>query len=56
MLFNDSLITHFKPSLLKTKNEYSDRFFAGLSDSTEFKYVLEDVNLHTLTAFFSIKS
>lgn len=56
MLFNDSLITHFKPSLLKTKNEYTDRFFAGLSDGTEFKYVLEDVNLRTLAAFFSIKT
>lgn len=56
MLFNDSLITHFKPSLLKTKNEYLDNFFAGLSDGTEFKYVLEDVNLHTLAAFFSIKT
>ncbi|MBR1942285.1 hypothetical protein IJ843_00955 [bacterium] len=56
MLFNDSLITHFKPSLLKTKDEYSDIFFTGLSDGTEFKYVLEDVNLHTLAAFFSIKT
>ncbi|MBR1680424.1 hypothetical protein IJ707_01390 [bacterium] len=56
MLFNDSLITHFKPSLLKTKDEYSDSFFAGISDGTEFKYVLEDFNLHTLAAFFSIKS
>lgn len=56
MLFNDSLITYFKPSLLKTKNEYFDNFFFGLSEETEFKYVLEDANLHTLAAFFSIKS
>ena len=56
MLFNDSLITHFKPSLLKTKNEYKNRFFTGLSDETEYKYVLEDVNLQTLAAFFSIKT
>ena len=56
MLFNDSLITHFKPSMLKTKNEYTDIFFTGLSDETEFKYVLEDINLKTLAAFFSIKS
>lgn len=56
MLFNDSLITHFKPSMLKTKNEYTDRFFLGLTDGTEFKYVLEDETLHTLTAYFSIKT
>lgn len=56
MLFNDSLINHFKPSLLKTKNEYTDKFFIGLTDNTEFKYVLEDVNLQTLIAYFSIKT
>lgn len=56
MLFNDSLINHFKPSLLKTKNEYNDKFFRGLTDNTEFKYVLEDVNLQTLLAYFSIKT
>lgn len=56
MLFNDSLINHFKPSLLKTKSEYTDKFFIGLTDNTEFKYVLEDVNLQTLIAYFSIKT
>lgn len=56
MLFNDSLITHFKPSLLKTKNEYKENIFAGLSDNTELKYVLEDSVLHTLVAYFSIKT
>ena len=56
MLFNDSLINHFKPSLLRTKNEYTDKFFSGLTDNTEFKYVLEDVNLETLVAYFSIKT
>lgn len=56
MLFNDSLITHFKPSLLKNKNEYNDTIFKGLLNDTEFKYVLEDVNLHTILAFFSVKT
>lgn len=56
MLFNDSIITHFKPSLLKTKNEYTDKFFIGLTDNTEFKYVLEDSNLQTLLAYLSIKT
>ncbi len=56
MLFNDSLITHFKPSLLKSKNEYKDPIFAGLTDDTEFKYILEDANLQTIIAYFSIKT
>lgn len=56
MLFNDSLINHFKPSLLRTKSEYNDNFFRGLTDNTEFKFVLEDVNLQILIAYFSIKT
>lgn len=56
MLFNDSLITHFKPSMLKTKNEYYSRFFKGLADNVEWQYVLEDETLHTLLAYFSIKT
>ena len=56
MLFNDSLITHFKPSLLKTKNEYNDILFAGLPDDVELKYVLEDSTLQTIMAYFSVKT
>ena len=56
MLFNDSLITHFKPSMLKTKNEYYSKLFKGLADNIEWQYVLEDENLHTLLAYFSIKT
>lgn len=56
MLFNDSLITHFKPSMLKTKNEYYSKKIKGFADNVEWQYVLEDENLHTLLAYFSIKT
>ena len=40
--------------MLKTKNEYTEKIFKGLVENTEFKYVLEDENLQTLLAYFSI--
>lgn len=54
MLFNDSIITHFKPSLLKTQEEYKEFLFKGLSENNTFSYILEDSNLHTILAYFSI--
>jgi len=56
MLYNDTVITHFKPSMLKTKNEYFDTPFKGLKDGLKWNYVQEDRNLHTLAAYFSIQS
>lgn len=56
MLFNDSIITHFKHSLEKTKQEYFDLFFQGLADESQFKYVIEDENLKTIKAYFSFST
>lgn len=56
MLFNDSVITHFKYSISKTKNEYLDPFFKGLSENSQFKYVIEDENLKTVKAYFSLST
>lgn len=53
MLFNDSIITHFKHSISRTKDEYIEPFFKGLNDS-KFKYVVEDENLKTIKAYFSL--
>lgn len=54
MLFNDSIITHFKYSIAKTKNEYLDPIFSGLDDNSQFKYIVEDENSRTVKAYFSI--
>lgn len=54
MLFNDSIITHFKYSVSRTKNEYLEPFFKGLNDDYKFKYVLEDEKLKTIKAYFSL--
>lgn len=54
MLFNESLITHFKYSVSKTKDEYLEPLFSGLTDNYQIRYVVEDDNLKTLRAYFSI--
>ncbi|MFA7658810.1 MAG: hypothetical protein WCY19_05195 [Candidatus Gastranaerophilaceae bacterium] len=54
MLFNDSIITHFKYSISRTKDEYLEPILKGLSDECKFKYVIEDENLKTVKAYFSI--
>lgn len=54
MLFNDSIITHFKHSISRTKNEYLEPVFEGLKDGYKFKYVIEDENLKTVKAYFSL--
>lgn len=55
MLFNDSVITHFKYSISRTKNEYLEPLFKGLNDS-KFKYVVEDEEQKTIIAYFSLKT
>lgn len=54
MLFNDSVITHFKYSISRTKNEYLDPFFLGLKNDCKFKFIIEDESLKTIKAYFSI--
>lgn len=54
MIFNDSIITHFKHSISRNKNEYLDPIFYGLNSSCKFKYVIEDKNLKTVKAYFSL--
>lgn len=53
MLFNDSIITHFKHTISRTKDEYIEPVFKGLNDY-KFKYVVEDENLKTIKAYFSL--
>lgn len=56
MIFNDSINTHFKHSLSKTKDEYKDSLFQGLNNNYNLKYVIEDNNLKTVQAYFSLST
>lgn len=56
VLFNDSVITHFRHSIEKTKNEYQDPLFQGLRNIYKLKYVIEDEAAKTIKAYFSLST
>ncbi|MBR1907619.1 hypothetical protein IJ818_01635 [bacterium] len=53
-MYNNSVINHFRPSLLKHKNEFKDILFCGLSNNYELKYLMEDLKSKLSLAYFSI--
>ncbi len=55
-LFNDNLITHYKYSLSKEKDEFNDRLFQGINTDSDFKYIMEDEKNGNLKAFIEIKT
>ena len=55
-LFNDNLITHYKYSLSKEKDEFNDRLFQGINTDSDFKYIIEDETTGNLKAFIEIKT
>ncbi len=55
-LFNDNLITHYKYSLSKEKEEFNDRIFQGIYSDIFFKYVLEDENTGRIKSFIEIRT
>lgn len=55
-LFNDNLITHYKYSLSKEKEEFFDRIFQGINTDSDFKYIMEDEKTGNLKAFVEIKT
>ncbi len=54
-LYNDSIYPHFRYSLAKTKTEFYDRIFQGLSSTSYFKYIAEDSN-EKIKAFIEIQT
>ena len=52
-IYNNSVINHFRPSLLKHKNEFKDVFFGGFLNFYELKYLMENVNSKQVLAYFS---
>ena len=55
-LYNDSLNLHFKHSLFKKPNEFSEVLLKGLSSVSKFRYVIEDKNTEKIITYFSIKT
>ena len=41
-IYNDSVYTHFKPTLLRTEKEFCETICSGLKYMSEYRYVIED--------------
>ena len=54
--FNDNIISHYKYSLSKEKEEFNDSLFQGFNSDSNFKYLFEDELSHLLKAFIDIKT
>ena len=55
-LFNENLITHYKYSLSKEKEEFYDRMFNGSFHSSDFKYIYKENKKEPPKAFVEIKT
>ena len=53
-MYNHSVVSHFKPSLLKNKAEFKESVLCGLSAVYELKYIMEETNSKTILSYFSI--
>lgn len=53
-LYNLELKNHFKPTLERSKNEYKEPFFEGLTNFYKNRYVLEEPAKHRIIAYLSI--
>ena len=53
-LYNENILPYYKFSLSKTPKEFEDSLFAGLSQKTVFKYILEDKYLKQIRGYLQI--
>ncbi len=56
VLYNEAIQTHFRPSLMRSKKEFHDNFFSGLTSVSEFKYVIENREKKQILAYFTVKT
>jgi hypothetical protein len=54
--FNENLITHYKYSLLKEKEEFYENIAMGINSETDFKYIFNMDNSQNIMAFIEIKT
>ena len=55
-IYNDSVITHFRPAMLRKKEEFYESNFSGLKYCNEYRYVIEDEGLSKIIAYFKIST
>lgn len=55
-IYNDSLVTYFKPTLERSEKEFSESFCHGLTYSTSYRYVIEDNSSGRIIGYFLIST
>lgn len=55
-LYNENLITHYKYSLSKEKEEFYDKFLKGINSTSSFKYIYTEGKKAPIKAFIEIKT
>ena len=55
-IYNDSVLTHFKPTLNRTEKEFEETLCSGLKYLTEYRYVIEDSQSSRIIAYFKIST
>lgn len=53
-IYNDSVITYFKPAMLRDEKEFCEPVFSGLSYTNEYRYVIEEPSTSRIIAYFKI--
>ena len=56
VLYNESLLPHFRPLLRSDAKEFNETLFKGLSYYNEYKFVIENKKSKNLTGYISIKT
>ena len=56
LMYNESLISHFRPSLSLTAKSFKESPFKGVQDVTEYRYLIEDKKSSNLLAYLSIST
>lgn len=55
-IYNDSLITYFKPTLERSAKEFAETFCHGLTYSTSYRYVIEDSASSRIIGYFLVST
>ncbi len=55
-LFNETLLTHFRPTLNKNKKEFYENLLTGFCGPSCFNYILENKQSKQIICYFSLKT
>lgn len=55
-IYNDSVLTHFRPAMLRMEAEFNEPYFSGLKYTNDYRYVIEDNSTSRIIAYFKIST